>query len=231
MPSSLCIKSGAALQLPREHFVLAVTFFFLVLAALGGKASAQSQSVVDDIARGRKLAITICGNCHVVAGDQPNGPILRQPTPSFASIARRNMLDLDWLKTFLSSTHRGPDNPQGMPNPELIDSHVTQIVAYLMSLRSAAVSVPNWNVSPSCRGAANAGYVAQTGDQLKNCVEREERSRRQLERVWSTYTVLDRNECIQSIKWFEPTYSELATCLEMRSQVRNTPSTVTPDHK
>lgn len=203
----------------------------LMLTAASWQAFAQQRNDNDQAAQGRSLAIQICANCHIVARDQPNKPILTQPTPSFASIARRNTLDADWLKTFLTSTHRGADNPQGMPNPALIDSHVRQIIAYLMSLRSAAVSLPNWDVTPSCRGAANAGYVAQTSDQLQICVNREQRTRDQLERAWATYPILDRNECIQSIKWFEPTYSELATCLEMRTQVRNAPDAATPQRE
>ena len=210
----------------------ALLVFCFMLAAAGWQVSAQQQrSGVDDAARGRSLAILICANCHVVARDEPNKPILQQPTPSFASIARRNTLDPVWLKTFLTSTHRGADNPKGMPNPELLNSHASQIIAYLMSLRSAAVGLPTWDVTPSCRGAANAGYVAKSSDQLKNCIDREQRTRQQLEGAWSTFPILDRNECIQSIKWFEPTYSELATCLEMRTQVKSTPELGTPQPK
>lgn len=194
-----------------------------VLFAAAGRVAAQQQANVDDVVRGRDLAILICANCHVVANDQPNKPILRQPAPSFASIARRKTLDPGWLKTFLSSTHRGTDSTAGMPNPELLDSHASQIIAYLISLRDVAANFPNWDVGPSCRGAANAGYVAQSGDQLKSCIEREQRTRVQLERTWLTYPLLDQNECVQSIQWFEPTYSELATCLEMRTQVRSVP--------
>ena len=203
-----------------------------MLAAASWHASAQQQrSDIRDVAQGHSLAILICGTCHIVARDQPNKPILQQPTPSFASIARRNTLDPDWLKAFLTSTHRGADNPKGMPDPELLESHVNQIIAYLMSLRNAAVGLPTWDVTPSCRGAADAGYVAQTSDQLNICIGREQRTREQLERTWATYPILDRNECIQSIKWFEPTYSELATCLEMRTQVRNTPAPEPPQKK
>ncbi len=231
MLSLLCINRRAALQLPQASLTGAAMLLCLVLAALSGKAWAQPQGPLGDVAQGRELAITICGNCHVVARDQPNRPILRQPAPSFASIAQHNTLDPDWLKTFLTSTHRGPDNPQGMPSPGLIDKHAGQIIAYLLSLRTGAVRFPAWDVRPSCRGAADAGYVTQSGDQLTSCVEREERARQQLEHAWSTYTVLDRNECMESIKWFEPTYSELATCLEMRAQVNNSPRTEAPDHK
>jgi mono/diheme cytochrome c family protein len=204
----------------------------LILVAASWQTSAQQRRAdADEVAQGRSLAIQICANCHVVARDQPTKPILTQPTPSFASIARRNTLEPTWLKEFLASTHRGADNPTGMPNPDLLDSHARQIISYLMSLRSAAVSIPIWDVTPSCRGAANAGYVAQTSDQLQICINREQRTREQLERAWATFPILDRNECIQSIKWFEPTYSELATCLEMRTQVRNAPQPEAPQRK
>jgi mono/diheme cytochrome c family protein len=204
---------------------------FMFVSASWQAIAQQQRNDTDETAQGRALAIQICANCHVVARNQPNKPILVQPTPSFASIARRNTLDPDWLKAFLTSTHRGTDNPSGMPNPALIDAHVRQIIAYLMSLRSAAVPLPTWDVTPSCSGAANAGYVAQTSDQLQICINREQRTRVQLERVWATYPILDRNECIQSVKWFEPTYSELATCLEMRTQVRAVPQPEAPQRK
>ncbi len=204
---------------------------FMLLATVWPALAQPQRNNTDDVTQGRSLAIQICAHCHVVARDQPNKPVFTQPTPSFAAIARRNTLDPDWLKDFLSTTHRGADNPKGMPSPELIDSHARQIIAYLMSLRSSAVSLPIWNVTPSCRGAADAGYVAQTTDQLQNCVNHEQRTREQLERVWATYPPLDRNQCIQSIKWFEPTYSELATCLEMRTQTRNAPQLEAPQRK
>jgi mono/diheme cytochrome c family protein len=210
----------------------ALLVFCFMFTAAGWQASAQQPgSDADDVARGRSLAILICANCHIVARDQPNKPILQQPTPSLASIARRNTQDSVWLKTFLTSTHRGADNPKGMPNPELLENHTSQTIAYLMSLRSAAVGLPTWEVTPSCRGAANAGYVAKSDDQLNICIDREQRTRQQLERAWPTFPILDRNECIQSIKWFEPTYSELATCLEMRTQVESTPKLETPQFK
>jgi len=108
----------------------------LLLLTLCATASlAGERGDIDAVTRGRSLAIMICASCHMVAPDQPQQPILRPPAPSFASIARRPTLDADWLRSFLTTTHRGADKPDGMPNPKLLDSHVRQVSAYLLSLR------------------------------------------------------------------------------------------------
>jgi len=35
----------------------------------------------------------------------------------------------------MTTTHRGLDNPKGMPNPELMDFQIKEIVAYFLSLQ------------------------------------------------------------------------------------------------
>ena len=87
-------------------------------------------------------------------------------------------------------------------------------------LIAVADGVPNLNVKPSCEGAAKAGYVATTEERLKSCVESEMETRKKLEGDWSKFPAADRVNCFDSIKNFQPTYSELATCLEMRRDVR-----------
>jgi len=89
----------------------------------------------DSVQAGHKLAILVCGNCHVAAPDQPNNPILRPPAASFESIVRRKSVDAAWLGNFLKTTHRGLDQPNGMPNPELLDFQIKQVTDYLLSLR------------------------------------------------------------------------------------------------
>jgi len=42
--------------------------------------------------------------------------------------------DTESLTRFLTTTHRGLDNPQGMPNPDFMDYQIKQIVAYFLSL-------------------------------------------------------------------------------------------------
>jgi mono/diheme cytochrome c family protein len=101
---------------------------------LGGAASAQ-EGKQDEVAQGHHLATLICSACHVAAPDQNFEPILRPPAPPFASIAQRSDVTADFLRTFLTTTHRDISNPNGMPNPQLLDYQIKQISAYILSLR------------------------------------------------------------------------------------------------
>lgn len=81
--------------------------------------------------------------------------------------------------------------------------------------------VPRWDVTKSCRGAAQAAGPGKEGkDRFKSCLASEQRTRQQLQVNWTKYPAGDRFKCIQSIKWFEPTYTELAACLEMYRDAR-----------
>ena len=88
----------------------------------------------EDVQKGHFLAIRICGVCHLAASDQPAEPIMKPPAPSFASIVQHKTFDAESLTHFLTTTHRGLDNPQGMPNPDFMDYQIKQVVAYFLSL-------------------------------------------------------------------------------------------------
>lgn len=107
----------------------------LVLSVTVGAARAQQSQNADDIRQGHQLAAMLCAQCHVAAADQRFMPEINPPAPPFATIAQRPDLSADWLKTYLATTHRGLDNPKGMPNPYLADYQVRQVSAYLLSLR------------------------------------------------------------------------------------------------
>jgi hypothetical protein len=98
------------------------------------------------------------------------------------------------------------------------------LFALPVALQLVAISdgVPKLNVTPSCRGAAQSGFIATTEDRLKTCIDTEQRTREQLDKDWSKFPTGDRAFCVSSISGFEPTYSELATCLEMKRDLRNT---------
>jgi hypothetical protein len=91
-------------------------------------------------------------------------------------------------------------------------------------LVAASDGVPRLNVTPSCKGAAEAGYIARTEDRLKSCLESEQRTRDELVKTWSAFPATDRTYCVSSIRGFEPTYTELATCLEMKRDARKIPT-------
>jgi len=107
-----------------------------VFSATVGSAWAQDSNSADEVRKGHQLAAMLCGTCHVAAADQPFEPILQPPAPAFTSIVQRKDVTPDWLQKFLNTTHRGLDNPKGMPNPYLTDYQIAQVIAYLMSLRN-----------------------------------------------------------------------------------------------
>lgn len=67
------------------------------------------------------LSIGLCAPCRLVTPDQTSPSILKQPTPSFASIANRPNVTDHSLCTFLQKTHSTTNSPFRMPNPELAD--------------------------------------------------------------------------------------------------------------
>jgi len=86
----------------------------------------------EDGQKGYNLAVRVCGVCHLLAPDQPTQRLLAPPAPAFASIVRQRTFDEDPAEHFLTTTHRGLDNPKGMPNPELVDYQIKEIVAYFL---------------------------------------------------------------------------------------------------
>ena len=80
--------------------------------------------------------------------------------------------------------------------------------------------VPNWDVTSSCRAAAEVTYAGEGRDRQKSCFESENRAREKLVADWETFPAEERARCIRSIEWFSPTYTERAACLEMYGDVR-----------
>lgn len=93
---------------------------------------------------------------------------------------------------------------------------VPLFAASLVIQVAAVDAVPHWDVTASCKGAAAAtGEGEQAKARLKGCLDSEERTRVKLVTDWSSFAAADRAKCIRTIQWFEPTYTELAACLEM----------------
>jgi len=113
-------------------------FAFVVFASTAW--SEEANSVFDDVQKGHHLAALICSNCHVAGPDQLSEPILRPPAPSLESIAQHSTTSADTIRSFLTTTHRDISNPKGMPNPELADYQIKQVVAYLLSLRKPSAA-------------------------------------------------------------------------------------------
>ena len=91
-----------------------------------GRRSTQRPSVGD-----HGVCVLSCGSARPsqYANPEPTGTIVRVNCSTYV------MSRADWLENFITTTHRGLDNPSGMPNPSLLDYQVKQVTAYLLSLR------------------------------------------------------------------------------------------------
>ena len=119
------------MDLPMIRIATGLSVFWLTI----GAASAQPANTAGDVDKGHYLAVRVCAVCHVAAPDQTSKPLLNPPASSFAAIMQRKDVTADWLENFIVTTHRGLDNPKGMPNPDLAAYQIKQVVAYMMSLR------------------------------------------------------------------------------------------------
>jgi len=81
--------------------------------------------------------------------------------------------------------------------------------------------VPTLDVGPSCRAAAIAQITIT--DRMEGCMADEQDAHDQLARAWTKFNVSDRATCVRTMMDFEPTYTELLTCLEMASNARKLP--------
>jgi mono/diheme cytochrome c family protein len=115
------------------------------LAILGGALVAWTATATcaDQAARlnaqvraGEQIARERCAACHVVAEKQEFGPLLREPAPSFKSIANRPATTEESLRHFVTTTHWDLKTlPLTMPDPELTKTETTAVVRYILSLK------------------------------------------------------------------------------------------------
>ncbi len=105
-----------------------------IVSAIGFAAAAEREKAGDP-AEGHRLAIKICGFCHIAASDQEFAPTLRNPVPSFQTIANKPGTTTAALRQFLLTTHSTIAEPNKMPNPRLTDDQITDVVSYIVSLR------------------------------------------------------------------------------------------------
>jgi len=114
---------------------LILTLLAFLLSSIGFAWSQPGSSQnAEDVQKGHALAIKVCAVCHIAAPDQPSKPMLTPPAPAFALIVRQEAFDAESLTHFLATTHRGLDNPKGMPNVDLADYQIKEIVAYFLRL-------------------------------------------------------------------------------------------------
>lgn len=109
-----------------------------VLAFVSASFLANAQAVSEDAtpAKGRTFALLVCAACHVVASDQRFAPILRNPGPSFDLIANKPATTAESLRAFLTTTHSTMSTSNTMPNPQLADYQINEVISYVLSLQT-----------------------------------------------------------------------------------------------
>ncbi len=111
----------------------------VVIAGPWLSSHAQDQSasrLTAQIKRGQTIALAQCSACHVVAPSQEYPPLLRDPAPSFQSIANRPNVSEKSLQHFVLTTHWDLKTvPITMPNPILSRADARAVIQYLLGLR------------------------------------------------------------------------------------------------
>lgn len=97
----------------------------LVLAAGLLQSGFGMAALAQDPAGGRALAEQWCAACHAVGPGEGGS----DQVPSFQRIAEQRDRSEEWLRTWLSVPH------QSMPDLSLSDREISDLVAYLESLR------------------------------------------------------------------------------------------------
>jgi len=101
-----------------------------------------------------------------------------------------------------------------MANPFLAVPIALHLIA------AASGGVPTLDVRPSCLAAAKAEIT--TTDRMQTCMADEQSARDQLVKTWTKFNSADRVACVSTMD-FEPTYTELLTCLEMAGEAGKLP--------
>jgi hypothetical protein len=97
--------------------------------------------------------------------------------------------------------------------------------------------VPTVDIQKTCQAAAGVMVSllggSTTEQDVKGCLDSEQRAREQIIKDQSTYSSLDKSRCMRTMDYL-PSYVEWLTCLEMERDVRkmkvgqpSTPSTTT----
>lgn len=101
-------------------------FVLTIASSLAMAAPVLAQDTPGDVASGRRLAETLCANCHQIDFQQPKAAAR---APGFVQIAKMPSTTGLALSVFLKTSH------DVMPNYILSRQESEDIVAYILSLK------------------------------------------------------------------------------------------------
>lgn len=103
----------------------------MLVGAMAAAAGAQQPTPRGVAQEGRRLALSKCDVCHIVAADQQYLPLLSHYAPSFYDVAKKPDTSSESLEAFLAHPH----SYENMPSPDLTPAQVVDLVSYILSLR------------------------------------------------------------------------------------------------
>jgi len=123
-----------ALRITGELAVLTAVAVFAAWSALAAKQ--QTTPPEGNVQAGRAFALLACTGCHVVAPDQPFKPVYKGPPnpPDFKDIANLPGVTAQSLRQHLETLPAVPQKGH-MPNLELSEDELRDVVAFIISLR------------------------------------------------------------------------------------------------
>jgi mono/diheme cytochrome c family protein len=125
-----CCSKASKSRVATVAIVLTAGFLGAPVARAAGISNAQ-------VRRGERLAQDQCSACHIVAQNQEYPPLLRDPAPSFQSIANRTDTTDKSLRHFVMTTHWDLKTvPITMPNQDLSKTDASAVIQYILSLKS-----------------------------------------------------------------------------------------------
>lgn len=106
-----------------------ITYSKIAWLVLLAAAALPSGAYAADTATGQRLAASLCTNCHIV---EPGGSRSREITadvPSFMAIAAKAGQTTDKIQAYMLNPH------PPMPEVQLTNGQLTDMAAYIMSLK------------------------------------------------------------------------------------------------
>lgn len=93
-------------------------------------------------------------------------------------------------------------------------------LALVVAARAQSAGPPKLDIAGACRDAAAQHDPATRTNIIKTCVDSENKARKELDAKWSRTDPAIRAACVGSsaIGSVKPVYSELISCIEMKSQ-------------
>jgi hypothetical protein len=163
----------------------------------------------------------------------PGGPPLR----SSASDGTATYLRGVYLSVTLS-LDRGTDLEVAKADREMGKLPTMLCTAFCILVAAApaarAARVPTLDIAPTCRGIARhaRGPGERGGPDLsyRSCIRSELQIRRRLAKRWLLYTAAEKADCVgETTASGIPSYTDLATCLEMERAARQSGFSAPPD--